>query len=141
MKNDLKDKKFGRLVVVEEAERRRTSGGHSIRMWKCLCDCGNEKILPTHNLTSGNTKSCGCYKKNRNSESFTKHGMSETKLYRVWSSIKDRCFRESNRQYMDYGGRGITVCYEWKNDFQAFYDWSITNGYREGLTIERKDNN
>lgn len=140
MKNDLKGNKYGRLTVTGKSGLKRSKGGHSSITWNCLCDCGNEVVLTTSALTSGNTKSCGCYKKDRNSKIFTKHGMSETKLYKVWSSIKDRCFREYNKQYRDYGGRGITVCDEWKRDFKYFYDWAIENGYQDGLTIERKDN-
>lgn len=138
---DLVGKKFGRLTVVSEAEKRYTKGGHSKRMWNCACDCGNKKILPTRNLTSGNTKSCGCYKKDRNVEHFTTHGMTKTRLYSIWISMKDRCYRETVLQYKDYGGRGITVCDEWLNDFQSFYDWAIANGYKENLTIERKNVN
>lgn len=134
-------RRFGRLFVINEAPSRRTKGGTSVRMWLCKCDCGNEVILSTGNITSGNTKSCGCYKKDKNSSVFTTHGKTGTKLYRVWSSIKDRCFRESSRQYCDYGGRGITMCNEWTKDFQAFYEWALSNGYKEGLTIERIDVN
>lgn len=133
--------RFGRLLVTNEAAKRRTKGGTSVRMWICKCDCGNITILSTGNLTSGNTKSCGCYKKDRNSQVFTKHKKTGTKLYRVWSNIKDRCLRENANQYRDYGGRGIVMCDEWKNDFQVFYDWAISNGYKEGLTIERIDVN
>lgn len=133
--------RFGRLIVINEAPKRRTKGGTSVRMWICECDCGKRTILSTGNLTTGNTKSCGCYKKDRNASFFTKHKRTGTKLYRVWSSMKDRCFRENANQYRDYGGRGITVCNEWRNDFQTFYDWAISNGYKEGLTIERIDVN
>ena len=138
---DLVGRKFGRLTVVSEAERTRSKGGTSIRMWNCVCDCGNKRTLSSSALTGCKTKSCGCYKKDVNKKRFTKHGLSKTKLYRVWSSIKDRCYRDGCKGYINYGGRGIVMCDEWKNNFQAFYDWSISNGYTEGLTIERKDVN
>lgn len=112
-----------------------------MRMWECRCDCGSNKILSTSNITTGNTKSCGCLKKELLLRKNTTHGMSNTKLYSVWGSMKDRCFNENVSQFSDYGARGITVCDEWKNDFRAFYDWAIESGYKDGLTIERKDVN
>lgn len=70
-----------------------------------------------------------------------KHGKRKTRLYRIWANMKTRCYNPNYTQYKDYGGRGITVCNEWKNDFQAFYDWSISNGYNDILQIDRIDNN
>lgn len=69
------------------------------------------------------------------------HGMSRTKLYRVYRAMRNRCYRTKDKSYAIYGGRGITVCDEWLNSFQVFYDWSMANGYEEGLTLERKDTN
>ena len=69
-----------------------------------------------------------------------KHGMSNTRIYQIWADMKDRCFNENNKFYKRYGGRGITVCDEWSHDFQTFYDWAISNGYSDNLTIDRKDN-
>ena len=70
-----------------------------------------------------------------------KHGMTHTKLHYVWLSLKQRCFNQNNPGYKNYGGRGIKVCDEWLNDFKAFYDWAMGNGYRSGLAIDRIDNN
>lgn len=70
-----------------------------------------------------------------------KHGLSNTKLYSIWSGMKRRCYNKNERAYKHYGGRGITICDEWKNDFMSFYDWAMNNGYSEGLTIDRIDNN
>lgn len=69
-----------------------------------------------------------------------KHGMTGTPIYRRWSHMKERCNRPSNIGYKDYGGRGITVCEEWQNDFVAFYEWSIANGYADNLQLDRRDN-
>lgn len=69
-----------------------------------------------------------------------KHGKRNTRLYGIWLQMKNRCFNTKTERYKDYGGRGITVCDEWKNDFTKFYDWSISNGYQENLTIDRIDN-
>ena len=66
--------------------------------------------------------------------------MSKTRLYRIWKAMKDRCYRKSNKHYHRYGGRGITICQEWQNDFQAFYDWAMANGYSDKLTIDRINN-
>lgn len=69
------------------------------------------------------------------------HGLSKDKFYQVWNGIKQRCYNVNNKNYHNYGGRGITVCDEWYNNFQAFYDWSMENGYYDGLQIDRIDNN
>lgn len=69
-----------------------------------------------------------------------KHGLKNTRLYRIWLQIKNRCFNSNTDRYRDYGARGITVCDEWRNDFKAFYDWAMNNGYSDELTIDRIDN-
>ena len=69
-----------------------------------------------------------------------KHGLKNTRLYRIWLQIKNRCFNSNTNRYRDYGARGITVCDEWRNDFKAFYDWAMNNGYSDELTIDRIDN-
>lgn len=73
-------------------------------------------------------------------ENFYKHGLSLTKLHRVWWGMIERCYKVYDKNYPDYGGRGITVCDEWKSDFQAFYDWAMSNGYKQGLSIDRINN-
>lgn len=69
------------------------------------------------------------------------HGLSNTKIYKVYLSMLNRCYKNYDKFYPYYGGRGITVCKEWREDFLAFYDWSMANGYNDGLSIERKDVN
>lgn len=136
---DLQGKRFGRLLVVSREQN--SSNGHA--RWKCVCDCGNEKVVSSDSLRSGRTISCGCY----NTERFIKenrqvtHGLRKHKLYGVWRSMKERCVCETHYAYKDYGARGITVCKEWLNDFKVFYDWAMNNGYKEGLTIDRINNN
>ena len=104
--------------------------------------CGTEFRTQINNVKNGNTKSCGCYHKRRASETHKTHGLIGTRLYRIWASIKDRTLNPKNKQYNDYGGRGITICDEWKNDFMSFYNWAMSNGYEEnkGLSIDRIDN-
>lgn len=91
-------------------------------------------------MKKGCTKSCGCAKAESSSKRFKKHGGRNSKLYRIWSNMKDRCNNPDCKVYSDYGGRGINVCKEWTDDFSAFQKWALANGYREGLTIDRKDN-
>jgi hypothetical protein len=104
--------------------------------------CGTEFRANTQAVLRGKIKSCGCYQKRRTSETHKTHGLGYTKLYTVWADIKKRTLNPKFKQYSDYGGRGITICDEWKNDFISFYDWAMSNGYEEnkGLSIDRIDN-
>ncbi len=130
---DLTGRKFGRLLVVE-----RTSGASPKHTyWKCRCDCGNVTVTASQKLKSGRSKSCGCY----NRDTTTKHGQSGGRLYKIWLNMKSRCFNPNTKMFNRYGGRGITMCCEWKNNFQAFYDWAVSNGYADNLTIDRIDVN
>ena len=134
---DLTGKRFGRLVVISRAEN---SIGGAVR-WNCQCDCGNTTISTRQGLRNETTQSCGCLRSERISSINKKHGMKGTKMYNSWRAMKGRCLYKSNCHYENYGGRGITVCDECKDNFQAFYDWAMANGYREGLTIDRIDVN
>lgn len=130
---DLTGKRFGKLLVLQRAENR---GKHT--MWKCKCDCGKSTITGASELKRGTTKSCGCLKfESRNST----HGLTKTRLYRIWSKMKDRCLNKNNPAYKWYGERGICICQEWLDDFVNFYNWSMSNGYKEGLSIDRIDVN
>lgn len=130
---DLTNQKFGRLTVIKrfKDESKKTK-------WECLCDCGNTKTIDGSNLKNGHTKSCGCYLKEFNAS----HNMYKTKIYAVWSSMKRRCNckNKNSKYYKNYTARNIKLCDEW-NDFLTFYEWAIKNGYQEGLTIDRIDNN
>lgn len=136
--NDLTGKKFGKLEVigVHDTGSRKT-------YYVCRCDCGNVKVVRADALISGATKSCGCIKKEQDKTNLTanhKHKMSGTRIYETWQDMKRRCYNKQNARYDRYGGRGITVCDEWLNNFQSFYDWAISNGYSDDLTIDRIDN-
>lgn len=143
---DLTNERFSRLKVIK---RNGTSkDGHSV--WLCKCDCGNTVNVVGNYLKNGTTKSCGCLKhellsfryKEIGKVSGYKHGYAnKTRVYTIWKGMKQRCFNINSIKYPIYGGRGITVCDEWKNDFQAFYDWSMSNGYADDLTIDRIDVN
>lgn len=132
---DLTGKQYGRLRVVARAPtvNKRTK-------WVCVCDCGKELEVEAYNLKTGHTTSCGCAKKEIAAKLHTTHGMRHTRLYRILHDMKNRCYRKSYHAFNHYGGRGITVCDEWLNSFEAFRDWALANGYADNLTIDRIDN-
>lgn len=130
-------KRFGRLVVVAEAGS--TKRGH--KLWECRCDCGKCCVVAGSPLRQGITKSCGCLNSELSRERNFKHGKINTRLYRVWAHMKSRCLNSNTKDFAYYGGRGITVCEEWKNSFEAFEKWAMANGYEEHLTIDRIDVN
>jgi len=132
--------RYGKLVIVQESGKR---DGH--RYFLCECDCGNKKIMGLSDLRTGHSKSCGCLKNDATRARFTTHGLSggagkETRLYKIWKRMRQRCGNPNHKDYKYYGGRSITVCEEW-NNYKKFYDWAISNGYRDDLTIDRIDNN
>lgn len=127
--------RFGRLTVISPFE----SDLHGHSRWVCKCDCGNEMVAYGTNLKRGLTTSCGCKRKEVTKEKKTTHGMYDTPLYHSWSGMLQRCKNSNDKLYHRYGGRGIKVCEEW-NDFENFYQWSIKNNYRPGLTIDRINN-
>lgn len=126
---DITGQKFGKLTAI----RRISEIGEPVK-WECKCDCGNTCIVSKNNL-GRSTKSCGCLKHKGT------HKLSKTRLYSVWTDMKQRCYNPNEIAYKNYGERGIEVCNEWKNDFAAFYNWAINNGYKDGLEIDRIDNN
>ena len=132
---NLVGQRFGRLVVLEDTKIMVLKRTQTYQ--KCLCDCGNIVIVPKSYLKSEHTRSCGCWVK----EMHTTHGLSQSRIYKVYSGMKKRCYDKNHKIYNRYGGRGITICDEWLNDFMAFYNWSMANGYQDNLTIDRIDNN
>lgn len=135
-KLNLTGERFGRLIVEEQAGK--DSSGHST--WLCRCDCGNTKVARGSHLKRGYIQSCGCLVVDTLRKNSTKHGLEKTRIYRIWSGMISRCYNPESNRYHRYGDRGITVCEDWRNDVQSFYDWAMANGYRDDLTIERKDN-
>lgn len=140
---DLTGQRFGRLIVLTRAEN-----VGAMTRWRCICDCGKETVVYSNNLRRGYTTSCGCYRHECENERNAKrrthgesHGKSKTRLYGIWSGIKVRCFDRNCKSFERYGGRGITVCDEWKTDFVSFRDWALSHGYAENLSIDRIDVN
>lgn len=138
-------KRFGKLTVVDCDFIDNDTKQHFV---VCRCDCGNIIKLKSYKLLQSNkpVRSCGCLRLEAIHDIKTIHGESggklvgeRTKLYRVWSNMKSRCYNQNVRSYKDYGAKGIGVCEQWKNDFVSFRNWANTHGYNEKLTIDRID--
>lgn len=138
---DMENKQFvlGKLTLLKTFPIEKI-GKQYRKKAKYKCFCGNEFVANVHKVKSGHTKSCGCYHKDIFTKIVTKHGESNTRLFRVWTAMLERCFNKNNDAYKNYGGRGITVCEEWKNDYIPFRDWALQNGYKKHLTIDRENN-
>lgn len=126
---DLTGERFGKLTVLKYI-------GES--KWLCKCECGNFARPRGYSLTRNITKSCGCYQRAKVKEKSTKHGMAGTRIYKTWHNMKSRCNNPNATKYEIYGGKGIRVCDEWLV-FENFYKWAVSNGYEEGLSIDRID--
>lgn len=132
-------KRFGKLIVIAEAEKPNGSGNS---YWVCQCDCGNvTKPIFDSSLRLGRTKSCGCIHRDGLVKRNTTHGKTNTRLHHIWNGMKQRCANPNSHKFKDYGGRGIVVCDQWLNSFESFYEWAISNGYADTLSIDRIDVN
>ena len=129
--------RFGYLVALRKESRDSKHG--KVAYWLCRCDCGNEKWISANNLTKGNTISCGCKQNEHLNHKPNPFKKDNPRLYSIWTGMKTRCFNPNSARYKDYGGRGITICDEWRT-FDNFCLWALSNGYEDGLTIERLDN-
>ena len=135
---DITGNRYGRLVVIK---RSYTDKDKFVR-WECKCDCGNTYYGRSYELKNGIVKSCGCLEiENRQHIGKEIHGLSQLPIYKVWKSMKARCYRETDKRYSRYGGRGISVCNEWLHSPEAFIEWANKNGYSKGLSLDRIDNN
>lgn len=137
---DLTGQKYGRLRVLR-FDHFKYQGKHKTAFWFCQCDCGNTALVPSASLRKGATRSCGCLRREISAERAYKGGRS--KLYSVWTMMIKRCNDATNEFYPNYGGRGISVCDEWScgyDGYMAFRKWAESNGYRDGLTIDRINN-
>lgn len=129
---------FGRLTVTGEAPNH-VSPSREFRAVFVKCICGTEKSVKVAALTAGKTTSCGCWQAENQGNLARKHGKRESRLYSIWCNMKTRVDNNNTEVYEYYGGRGITLCAEWR-DFENFYQWSMANGYEDDLTIERINN-
>ena len=130
--------RVGRLTVLDR-DCLGMRGGHA--RWICRCDCGNMVSVLGESLRIGETKSCGCFKKEvtstRSRVDNAKHRETGTRMHKIWVAMKQRCYNEKDIHYNDYGKRGISVCEEWLDNYEAFRDWSLKNGYDSKLSIDR----
>ena len=126
---DISGQVFGKLTVIERCENNTKSGN---AQWLCICACGNKAIVNGSKLRNGRTKSCGCNRKNSVAQ-----GYSKTRLYRIWTNMKNRCYKSSHDSYKYYGLLGIKVCHIWKYSFIDFKKWAEQNGYDDDLSIDR----
>ena len=110
------------------------------RMGIFKCHCGKKFKARFNSVNTGNTTSCGCNHKKWMKDYFVKHGKRKHPLYMTWHNMVQRCYKEDLPRYKDWGGRGIIVCDNWKNDFEVFYNWAIDNGWEQGLQIDRTNN-
>jgi hypothetical protein len=134
--------RFGRLTVISGEVR----NGKKL-FYKCQCDCGNTVFTRRDHLLSGASRSCKCLSRETVSKTKSgnkyglKHGLSNTRICKIWYGMLDRCQNEKHKFYFRYGGRGIKVCDEWRLDVATFYNWAIQNGYSDSLTLDRIDVN
>ena len=124
--------------ILEKVEKR--SNGKVYL--ECRCICGQIKFIRKDTINKqGVSTNCGCLQKEQARQQMTKHGLENSRLYHCWESMKQRCLNPNDAKFYRYGGRGVTVeCEDW-TDFQKFSHWALTNGYSEGMTIDRIDNN
>lgn len=127
---DISGQRFGKLVALKRVDDK-----NKAVMFLCKCDCGGIKEFRSHSLRTGIRSDCGCIDRK------TTHGMTKSRIYKVWSTMKARCNRKDATSYEQYGGRGIKVCKEWIESFEKFRDWAYDNGYDDTLTIDRIDVN
>lgn len=137
---DLSGNKYGRLLVISRAE----NSSDNRPQWFCKCDCGNTVVVRGYQLKRGRSKSCGCYhieQAQKQGRAKATHHLSRTRLYNIWHDMIKRCYNKGHKGYQNYGGRGITICQEWLEDIATFYNWAMSNGYADDLTIDRIDYN
>lgn len=132
---DLTGQKFNKLTVLKIDHINKKTKEAS---YLCKCDCGNLKIVKSAKLKNGDVKACGCLQGKIRKWKYSSKDY--PKLYKKWNHMKDRCYKERDVNYKNYGARGITVCVEWRNSFDNFAEWSFKNGYKEELEIDRINN-
>lgn len=119
--------KFAKLTVIKKQDEKH---------WICECECGNKIIATNTEIKRKYIKNCGCDKTKR----IVKH-THNNRIYNIYYGMKRRCLNKENKDYKNYGAKGITICKEWQEDFLNFYNWAINNGYADNLSIDRIDNN
>lgn len=124
--------KYGKLTILKTWKKKRNTRGYR-EIAECICDCGGKSTVQVENLKSGHTTSCGCEKIRAN----TTHGYAHHPAYTIREGMMERCYNPKSKAFKYYGGRGIEIYDEWKNNPGSFVVWAIANGYKKGLSIER----
>lgn len=130
---------YNMLTVMSEEPAAVRKGGRKRRRFLCRCLCGTESVYNLDNLGRG-TISCGCKRVKDIGDRSRTHGLSKSTLERKLVNMKSRCYNPNNSGYKNYGGKGISVCPEWRESAKVFIDWALANGWEEGLEIDRRDN-
>ena len=136
---NLAGERFGRLIAIQNVG----SNARGNSLWECVCDCGQVIVVNSQKLKNGHTKSCGCYRRDYTTESNISRKSTRyrnDRIYRIYHGMRSRCYNKKEYHYPDWGGRGIKICEEWKNDFFAFQEWALSHGYDPSLSIDRIDN-
>ena len=135
--------KYGFLMLTGKCFMK-PYGGDVRRFVEVICKCGKCYFTNFQSLRSGTVVSCGCHKNELLTKMATKHGMARNgnrhQIYDAWVSMRNRCYNENDIGFHNYGGRGVFVCLEWKDNFLAFKKWALENGWKKGLTLDRVDN-
>lgn len=138
---NLAGRAFGRLTVLSLGQGIETSGGNKKVTWSCKCKCGSRIEVPSGRLLSGHTNSCGCWRREQAAKSVrainTTHGMRNTRLYKIWLGMIARCTNPKHKSAKTYFG--LPVAKAWMR-FEGFAKWALASGYRDDLTLDRKDN-
>ncbi len=130
--------KFGRLTVLDRDKSNNTKHAY----WICQCECGKIKSIRSAHLRSGGTISCGCYSAEMAAKRKTTHNLYGNRIYRIWANMIQRCKNPHEKCYKNYGGRGISVCQEWVENFLSFHSYviSLVDSDNEKMTLDRIDN-
>lgn len=134
---DLVGGTYGSLTVLAEAGLDRAQN----TLWLCKCICGSEAVRRGSDIKRGTATNCGCIGRARQASAVSKHGHSAERLHRIWRQMRSRTTNPKHVSYPNYGGRGISICHEWADDFEVFRSWALVNGYSDDLSIDRTDNN
>lgn len=133
---DLSGKKIGRFTVSDKTEVRKIRH----RYYLCTCDCGKDKWVNARSLITGKSVSCGCYRNEQLSKKMSKpDSIKKGKLFIIYCGMRSRCYNMKSNNFHLWGGKGVSICEEWINNYEAFRDWALANGYKEGLSIDRKE--
>lgn len=128
----LKGHTFGSLVFIRKLPQDECIVKDKFRtVVELLCVCGMKTIADWNNVKNGKTKSCGCLR------TPYKYGKDKMQLYKVWTGLKQRCYNPKNSAFKWYGARGVSMCDEWRYDYNKFFEWSMSNGWEKGLDIDK----